>query len=283
MTLLVPRLHSAYVDFATWINLPVSFSSFFRTSCGDVGLLTKLGLLRKMRRNNKAIPSASHFLEHLVIATRILEIPRSITGCVVECGTYKGGSAANLSLVCALAGRQLEVFDSFEGLPIPGERDQAHLVLDRSQIHTYKQGDWCGTIDEVRENIARYGNARVVSLHSGYFEDTLPLLDKECVAAFADVDLVSSLKTCLKHLWPLLCQGGYMFTHEARHLEISALFFDQAWWHDNFTCNAPGLIGAGSGLGLLPSGTGFCSDLAYAVKGPGALTENPQTGATRDS
>jgi hypothetical protein len=158
------------------------------------------------------------------------------------------------------------------------ERDEAHLVLDRSQIHTYEQGDWFGAIEEVRANITRYGDVTVVSLHRGYFEQTLPNFKKECVVAFLDVDLVSSLKTCLKHLWPLLCDGGYVFTHEARHLEMSALFFDHAWWRSNIRCEAPGLIGAGSGLGLLPSGTGFRSDLAYAVKNPQALRENRQTG-----
>jgi O-methyltransferase len=47
---------------------------------------------------------------------------------VVECGTYAGGSTANLSLVCALVGRELEVFDSFEGLPDPEARDDVVLL-----------------------------------------------------------------------------------------------------------------------------------------------------------
>src|SRR5438132_8636692 len=148
LTKLLRYAYRRYVDLVTWLSLPVAFSSFFRAKASRSNLLERLVLLRKMHRNNHAIPSASHFLEHLVIATRILDIPQSITGCVVECGAYKGASAANLSLVCALADRELEVFDSFEGLPEPTKSDAAHLVLDRSQVHIYEQGDWMGTIDE---------------------------------------------------------------------------------------------------------------------------------------
>jgi O-methyltransferase len=265
----------------TAISLPLAFHSFFRKATGaeyGVGLVRKLALLFKMRRNTARIPSGSHFLEHLVIATTILEIPPSEDGCVVECGSYKGASATNLSLVCAVVKRDLEVFDSFKGLPRPSERDQAHLVPDRSQVHTYEEGEWSGSQAEVRANITRYGDLSVVSLYPGFFHETLPDFEKRCVVAFLDVDLLDSLKTCLKYIWPLLCEGGYIFTHEARHLVISALFFDRDWWRENLGCDAPGLIGAGSGLGLIPSGKGFRSDLAYTMKNPpiGSLRENPQ-------
>jgi O-methyltransferase len=268
-----------YGSILTTVSLPLAFHSFFRRATGGeygVGLIRKLALLFRMRRNTTRIPSGSHFLEHLVMATTILEIPASESGCVVECGSYKGASATNLSLACALVGRDLEVFDSFEGLPPPSQRDQAHLVPDRSQVHTYGEGEWRGSEAEVRANITRYGDISIVALHPGFFHQTLPHFEKRCVVGFLDVDLLDSLKTCLKHIWPLLCDGGYLFTHEARHFAISAHFFDGDWWSENLGCDAPGLIGAGSGLGLVPSGKGFRSDLAYTIK-------NPPTGGFRTS
>lgn len=47
-------------------------------------------------------------------------------------------------------------------------------------------------------------------------------------------------------------------------------------------CKPPGLIGAGSGLGLLPAAGGFGSDLGYTVKNPdvGNFAINPQTGVS---
>jgi len=63
-------------------------------------------------------------------------------------------------------------------------------------------------------------------------------------------------------------------------MEIASLFFEKEWWHDNLNCDPPGLIGAGSGLGLLPSTGHFKSALGYTIKNTQALSFNemPQTG-----
>src|SRR5689334_4804239 len=82
-----------------------------------VGLWAKLRLLAQMVRNTRSIPVLSHVFEHVTMVKTILNVPPEVDGCVVECGTYAGGSTANLSLACALVGRDLEVFDSFQGLP----------------------------------------------------------------------------------------------------------------------------------------------------------------------
>src|SRR5207302_6308567 len=139
----------------------------------------------------------------------------------VECGCYKGGSTANLSLVCALAGRQLEVFDSFRGLPQPTEDDTAHTVIDSAEIHLYAKGGFPATLDQVRGNVARYGRIDVCNFNVGFFQDTMTKFKRSCVFVFEDVDLRSSLETCLTHLWPLLQPGCYFFTHEAHHMEIA--------------------------------------------------------------
>jgi O-methyltransferase len=77
-----------------------------------------------------------------------------------------------------------------------------------------------------------------------------------------------------------LNDAGFLFSHEAQHLEISALFFDESWWRLSVGSKAPGLIGAGTGLGLVPAPGGFGSGLGYAVKNPSVtdLTVSHQTG-----
>src|SRR5688572_10253035 len=93
------------------LSAPIILSEYFRPETGkDYGIafLTELRLAGTMRRNGRPIPTASHFLEHLLMATEIMKVPRSVEGCVVECGSFKGGSAANLSLVCSLCNRRLE-------------------------------------------------------------------------------------------------------------------------------------------------------------------------------
>lgn len=265
------------------LSLPIILADYFSAETGreyGVSFMARLRLARAMARNRKRITTASHFLEHLVMATRILNVPRAVEGCVVECGSFKGGSAANLSLVCALCNRELQIFDSFEGLPEPGDIDKEHLLVDAQEIHTYAKGAWSGTLPEVQGNISRYGQISACRFNVGYFEQTLPGFSQKCILAFLDVDLVGSLQTCLKHLWPRLQDGCCLFTHEAPHREIAGLFFDREWWRVNLGCDAPGLIGAGNGLGLHPAPGGFSSDLGYTVKNPavGQFEISPQTG-----
>jgi len=265
------------------LNMPIILGEYFSKQTGKdygVGLRTIFILALRMRRNTRKIISGSHFLEHLIMATDILKIPKSIEGCVVECGSYKGASTANLSLVCAFCNRRLEVFDSFEGLPEPLEHDKAHTCLSTKEIHTYTRGAWSGSLEEAKRNITNYGEVKVCKFNVGYFDATLPDFDKKCVFIFADVDLRNSLETCVNHLWLVLQDGCSFYVHEAHHMEIASLFFDKEWWRDNCNSNPPGLVGAGNGIGLSPESGGFKSAFGFAIKNPNVVgfREVPQTG-----
>jgi hypothetical protein len=200
------------------------------------------------------------------MAAKIMNVPPGVSGVLVECGSFKGGSTANLSLVAEACGRKLHVFDSFAGLPVPKGVDKDHLVIADMEIHTYKEGDYLGRLEEVQENVRKYGSLEVCEFHPGYFEDTLPLFSEPVVFAFLDVDLVASEQTCLRYIWPLLENQRFLFTDEAAHHAIASLFYDSQWWQQEVSSVAPGLIGAGSGLGLTIHVGGFRSSLGYAVK-----------------
>lgn len=264
-------------------SIPVVLSDYFHPQTGreyGVGLAQKLKLALSMARNYRRITTGSYVIEHLVMASQILRVPNSVVGCVVECGSFKGGSATNLSLVCALCNRELHIFDSFQGLPEPSIGDQEHILVALHQVHTYAKGSWKGTLEEVRENITKYGRIEVCHFHVGYFAETLPAIKEPCVLVFADVDLRGSLETCLRYLWPLLQDECYFFTHEAPHAEIASLFFSEAWWNSTLRSRPPGLLGAGTGLGLLPANGGFRSDLGCTVKNTDLVTfvTSPQIG-----
>src|SRR5437867_678284 len=53
----------------------------------------------------------------------------NLHGDIVECGVWNGGSAATMGVACmedkslSNGARNLWLFDSFQGLPLPGERD----------------------------------------------------------------------------------------------------------------------------------------------------------------
>ena len=257
----------------TLLSLPIILLGYLQAETGrefGVSLPTKIRLIYKMARNNRRILTASHFIEHLIMATQILRVPRAVEGCVVECGSFKGGSAANLSLICDLCDRKLQIFDSFAGLPEPSDTDRSHLLVDLHEVHSYGKGAYRGALQEVQDNISKSGKISACNFNVGYFDQTLPHFSQKCVLVFLDVDLVDSLETCFTYLWPLLQDGCYLFTHEAHHLEIASFFFNEEWWRTKMHCRAPGLIGAGTGLGLLPSPGGFKSALGYTVKNPNA-------------
>jgi O-methyltransferase len=265
------------------LSVPVILSEYFLPQTGreyGIGFLTKIKLTMRMSRNYRRITTGSRVIEHLLMATQIMRVPRAVEGVVVECGSFKGGSATNLSLVCKLCDRRLEIFDSFAGLPEPKEVDKEHRIVSIHEVHTYEKGAWKGALEEVKGNITKYGYVELCTFNKGYFDETLPHFKKKVIFAFLDVDLRDSLETCLKYLWPLLQNGSYVFTHEAPHMEIASAFFSENWWSANAGCNPPGLVGAGTGLGLLPAGGGYRSDLGYAVKEPhlSDFVVNPQTG-----
>ena len=260
------RLPSALVTFCV---LPVIARDYFRCETGreyGIGLGAKLLLLAKMVRNNLRIVSASNFITHLLMASRVLNVSKSTPGVLVECGCYKGGSTANLSLVAKAVGRRLHVFDSFRGLPAPEPKDTEHIILANQELRTYDEGAYSGTYEEVSANISRYGAIEVCDFHIGFFEFTLCDFKEPTIFAYLDVDLMKSEKTCLRYLWPRLAEGAYLYTDEAHHHEIAKLFYDEKWWRDEFAIDPPGLVGAGNGVGLFLHVGGFSSGLGYTMK-----------------
>jgi O-methyltransferase len=204
--------------------------------------LTKFKLGVKMFLNKLRIPTGTSYKSHLAMGLKILETPPDVPGDIIECGTWKGGSAANLSLICKITGRKLKIYDSFEGLP-EGKPD------DREAKY-YKSGDYRGTLDEVKSNIQRCGAIECCEFVKGWFEDTLPKLESPVLLAFLDVDMEASLDTCVRNIWPHLIDKGYIFIDESVGLDYCALFYSEKYWQKYFNRTPPGLIGAGIGLPL---------------------------------
>lgn len=207
-----------------------------------MNFLRKFALGVRMFLNTVRIRTGTSYKTHLAMALKILETPPDVPGDVVECGTWKGGSAANLSLVCRIAGRRLKVYDSFEGLPTgeAGDREAPY----------YRAGDYCGTLPEVKRNITRYGAIDVCDFRPGWFKDSLPRDTSPVLLAFLDVDLEASLHTCVRNLWPRLVSTGYIFIDECVGVGYCALFYSERYWQTYFDRAPPGMIGAGSGLPL---------------------------------
>jgi len=227
------------------LTVPVAVFFILNSSALHPGY--KLGFFRKqwlgwrMFLNKLRVPTGTSYKSHLAMALKIFETPPDILGDVVECGTWQGGSAVNLSLACKLAGRKLIIYDSFEGLPEGQTEDRQGF---------YDTGDYCGTIEDVKRNIERYGAIEVCEFVKGWFNETLPQMDRPVLLAFIDVDLELSLETCVRYIWPNLTEKGYIFIDEYVGLDYCSIFWSEEYWKRVFNRTPPGLIGSGVGLPL---------------------------------
>jgi hypothetical protein len=202
----------------------------------------RIRLALRMYRTTRRIQSLTSYKAHLAMAVKLLEIPPEVEGVVVECGCYLGGSTANLSLVCEIVGRELVVYDSFEGLPAPDPRDKYG--------NPFMEGILDADLEQVKANVHRYGAVERCTFVKGFFADTLPHHEQPVVLCFLDVDLQGSLHDCVINLWPHLTEKGYVFIDEYVFTDYCALFYSERYWRENFDTTPPGLLGAGTGVGV---------------------------------
>lgn len=202
----------------------------------------RLEIIMRFRRIHKAIGCLCREGFLLFLADEILRISKNVEGDIVECGVYKGGNTCKLSIVAKLVGRKLVACDSFQGLPKPKDFDASH-VLQNGSVHRYEEGDYKGTIQEVRSNLDRFGEPKYVELVAGWFEHTLPSLrSRKFVFAFVDVDLYESIICCLENLYPSLQSGCKLFTDEARHMLTIKAFTDREWWRRRLGTEPPAYV-----------------------------------------
>jgi O-methyltransferase len=128
-----------------------------------------------------------------------------VPGAIVECGVFKGGAAALMAHESS-GRREVVLFDSFEGLPPPGDRDGD---IAAGQYHS----GWCaGTEDDVRQIFRRLGvlNDRV-RLVKGWFDQTFPVTPVPPVALLhVDADWYDSVRLCLDTHFDRIAPGGYL-------------------------------------------------------------------------
>lgn len=124
-----------------------------------------------------------------------------VSGEFAEFGCFKGFSSAMLSWACSQLGIRMHIFDSFEGLPT-------------SDSSGYQNGDFSGSLDEVRGNIERFGELGNVVFHKGYFSESLKNFSMpSLMTLWMDVDLESSAQDVMS-IADNLDPAGAIFSHE---------------------------------------------------------------------
>lgn len=199
-------------------------------------LVARVRLMRRIHRVSHRLQCAHDEVEAVAMIRSILDIPASVDGVIVEAGCFKGGSSAKLSLAAELTGRKLVIFDSFAGIPA---NEETHGPTGHQGPVAFEPGTYAGAFDEVRANIAREGAIDSCEFIKGWFDDTMPHFRRPVAMIFLDVDLASSTRTCLKHLYPLLQPGCVLYTHDAELMRVQEVFADTPFWRDEVGVAVP--------------------------------------------
>lgn len=138
----------------------------------------------------------------------------SIAGDLVECGVYKGGTAAILGTAVAEdPSRRLWLYDVFEGMPAPGPRDPAEAQAETGLLAV-------GThpLQTVLEKVGV--PAERVTLRKGLFADTFrqPLPDRIALLHI-DADWYDSVLSALRTFYPAVVDGGWIVLDDFAYWE----------------------------------------------------------------
>lgn len=206
----------------------------------DLPLVERLRLVKRFTDISVHVKSPHTQEEMLAYAKEILVLPKSDTGVIVEAGCFKGSSTAKFSLAAKLADKKLMVFDSFRGIPPNDEKHEKNIFGGSAG---FKEGDYCGTLDEVKHAVQQYGALDHCVFIEGFFESTMPGFSQPISAAYIDVDLVSSTRTCIRYIYPLLKEGGAIYSQDGHLPLVIELLDDDEFWANEIGIPKPQIIG----------------------------------------
>ncbi|NNM46399.1 TylF/MycF/NovP-related O-methyltransferase [Knoellia koreensis] len=166
-------------------------------------------------------------LNALILSVRHV-VKHGLPGDVVECGVWRGGSmqaAARTLMEEGDTSRNLYLFDTYEGMSAPTEKDRrghdGASAAELLETSSRESGVWAvATLDDVQNGMARIGYPEdKVHYVQGMVEQTIPEQAPEQISILRlDTDWYESTKHELDHLYPRLVSGGVL------------LLDDYGWW-----------------------------------------------------
>lgn len=170
-------------------------------------------------------------LQALITAVRYL-VARRVPGAFVECGVWQGGSVVAMIATLqslGVADRDIHLFDTFEGMTAPTDRDTSPVDRPAYEIWEESRGrPWPELFDaavfseeRVRERVLETGYpSERLHFVRGKVERTLPERAPDELALLRlDTDWYESTRHELEHLYPRLADGGVLIVDDYGHWE----------------------------------------------------------------
>lgn len=144
-----------------------------------------------------------------VVANLLLSTPSN--GCIVECGTFRGGTTLFSGLLLKQFGdkRNYYAFDTYEGMPAPVEQDGDTVFQEGTFTET--------SIEQVGDYLSPYNFGNQISLKKGLVQDTIPDVikeEKEISFALVDTDQYVGTIESLKKILPVLSINGMVIVDD---------------------------------------------------------------------
>lgn len=162
-----------------------------------------------------------------------------IGGDIAECGVWRGGSMMTVALTLLAhndTGRNLYLYDTFEGMSAPTEFDKSFDGVSAESQMNQEEGKWCyASIEDVRQNILSTGYPKEkIHLVKGKVEDTIPkTLPINLSLLRLDTDWYESTKHELNHLFPLLAPEGVLVIDDYGHWQGARRAVDEYFAEQN--------------------------------------------------
>jgi O-methyltransferase len=171
---------------------------------------TKFKLIFRSYEFFTMIPEIN-YLSNLELCWRF----RDVKGCVVECGTWRGGMIAGMVHILG-RNRPYHLFDSFEGLPQVKEIDGPDAKAWQENRDGEYYFDNCLAHEAEASKAMTISKATDYTIHKGWFNSTLTDFQTDDGIAILrlDADWYESTITCLDQLFPQVNKGGLILVDD---------------------------------------------------------------------
>jgi hypothetical protein len=147
---------------------------------------------------------------------------------MVETGVWRGGSMMAVALTLLEAGdttRPLYLYDTFAGMPEPGQHDVS--LWDRPALAEWQREGGApedmsrcchASLAEVKRAMGTTGYGGPLHFVAGKIEETIPDTAPATIALLRlDTDWYESTRHALEHLYPRLAPGGVLLVDDYGH------------------------------------------------------------------
>lgn len=188
-------------------------------------------------RQNKFTMTPMERCWALYQATRYVS-KSEITGDFVECGVWRGGSSMLAALTLMSLNdceKKIYLYDTFEGMPQPTEKDVDIHGVPYSKIWEQEREILSVSLEDVKKNMLSTGYPETnISLIKGMVEETLPQTAPEKISLLRlDTDFHDSTYHELVHLYPRLSLGGVLIIDDYGHFQGARSATDQYFSETN--------------------------------------------------